>query len=294
MDNRLFVALTLDIDPDSNRAIKGRIEAISYPPEKGRIRVEATHRGLIETLQLLEYLDIPASLFFEARTAQLLSEKEAGIKTLTARHEIGCHSHRHEDFLGITSGMPISRTHAEDIISKSMDILNGIFNRKIVGFRIPYLRINRELLSLLGEMEFRYDSSIISDCIRPFYTNQASLWELTIASLRSDSGRRITSYLHHLFEGKRDVEEYVWTIASLAQRIRGGLFILAFHPWELFVTPSGRTLDTEDSLKRLEKLGDMLQRLKATPNLEFVTLEQYLAGHEERNLGQPQIHEVRV
>lgn len=294
MRSRLSLALTLDIDPDSNRAVRGRTDAISYPLERGLVRVDAAHRGLMETFHLLEYLNIPATLFFEARTAQLIAEKEADIRSLTASHEIGCHSHKHEDFLGITSGVPIPRTQAEDIISRSMDILSDVFGREVTGFRAPYLRINQEFLSLLGEMGFQYDSSIISDCIRPFYTNHSSLWELTIASLRSDSGRRITSYLHYLFEGKRDVEEYVWTVASLAYRVRGGLFILAFHPWELFVTSSGRVLSTEDSLKRLERLGDILQKLKAAPNLEFVTLRQYLEGLKENSLGQPQVHEVRV
>ncbi|MFQ5862854.1 MAG: polysaccharide deacetylase family protein [Candidatus Brocadiales bacterium] len=298
MDSQLFATFSLDIDPDSNKAVRGRIDALSHPPEKGLVKIDAAHRGLIETLQLLEYLDIPASLFFEARTAQLLAEKgPENLQTLTARHEIGCHSYRHEDFLGTTSGIPISKAQAQEIICQSMDILNGIFHRKIIGFRAPYLRINRELLSLLGELGFEYDSSIINDCIRPFYMNAASLWEFTVASLRADSGRRITSYLHPIFEGKRDVEEYVWTVASQAQRIKGGLFILALHPWELFVSHSGKTLSAEDSRQRLERLANVLQGLKATPGLKFVGLEQYLDIHDmhgDRQLGHPQVHEVRV
>ncbi|MFQ5956480.1 MAG: polysaccharide deacetylase family protein [Candidatus Brocadiales bacterium] len=298
MDGQLFVTFTLDIDPDSNRAVKGRIDALSYPPEKGLVKIEAAHRGLIETLQLLEYLDIPASLFFEARTAQLFAEKGIeNLLSLTTKHEIGCHSHKHEDFLGTTSGMPISKTQAQEIIRQSMDILNDIFHRKIIGFRAPYLRTNRELLSLLGELGFEYDSSLISDCIRPFYINTASLWELAVASLRVDSGRRITSYLHPVFEGKRGVEEYVWAVGSQAQRIKGGLFILAFHPWELFVTSSGRVLSAEDTRQRLEKLGDVLQGLKKTPGIQFMSLQQYLDTHDMRGgrqLGQPQIHKVRV
>ncbi len=294
MHNRLCVAFSLDVDPDSNKAVRGRIDALSYPPEKGLVKVDATQRGLTETLQLLEYLDIPATLFFEARTAQLLAESGLDLQTLTAKHEIGCHSYRHEDFLGTTSGIPISRVQAREIICQSMDILHDIFNRKITGFRAPYLRINRELLSLLGEIGFEYDSSIINDCIRPFYMNAASLWEFTVASMRTDSGRRITSYLHPLFGGKRGVEEYVWAIGSQSQRIRGGLFILAFHPWELFVTASGKALSVEDSRQRLERLSGLLEGLKETPGIKFLHLQQYLDSHDERRSGQPQVHEVRV
>ncbi|MEE9584030.1 MAG: polysaccharide deacetylase family protein [Candidatus Brocadiales bacterium] len=297
---QLFVAFSLDVDPDSNRAVKGRIDALSYPPEKGLVKIDAVYRGLVETLQLLKHLDIPATLFFEARTAQLLAEKgKEDLQTLTDAHEIGCHSHRHEDFLGTTSGIPIPRTQAREIICESMDILNAIFRRKITGFRAPYLRINREILSLLGELGFGYDSSVISDCIRPFYTKPASLWEFTLASLRAESGRRITSYLHPLFQGKIDINEYVWAVGSQARKVKDGLFIIAFHPWELFVNHSGKTLSAEDSRHRVERLADLLRGLKATPGLKFVRLEQYLERRpdihdEQRRLGYPQIHEVRV
>ncbi|HHT9133467.1 MAG TPA: polysaccharide deacetylase family protein [Candidatus Avalokitesvara rifleensis] len=294
-EGQLFVAFSLDVDPDSNKAVKGRVDSLSYPPEKGLVRVDAAYRGLKETLQLLEYLDIPATLFFEARTAQLLAkEGPEDITSLTNGHEIGCHSHRHEDFLGAASGIPISKAQAREIICESIDILNDIFHKKIIGFRAPYLRINRELLSLLGELGFTYDSSIINDCIRPFYMNTARLWEFAVASLRTDSGRRITSYLHPLFQGKIDTEEYVWGVGSQVQRIRGGLFILAFHPWELFIDHSGKALNAENSRQRLEKLTDVLQGLKATSGLEFVRMEQYLEMHNSGKSGHPQIHEVRA
>lgn len=294
-EGQLFVAFSLDVDPDANKAVKGRIDSLSYPPEKGLVKVDAAYGGLKETLQLLEYLGIPASLFFEARTAQLFSEKgPENLQTLTNGHEIGCHSHRHEDFLGTTSGIPISKAQAGEIICESMDILNGIFHKKIIGFRAPYLRINRELLSLLGELGFAYDSSIINDCIRPSYMKASNLWEFTVASLRAESGRRITSYLHPLFQGKIDTGEYVWAVGSQAQRIRGGLFILAFHPWELFIDHSGKSLSAENSRQRLDKLAGVLEGLKAAPGIKFVRLEQYLEMQNSGGSGHPQIHEVRV
>jgi peptidoglycan/xylan/chitin deacetylase (PgdA/CDA1 family) len=297
---RLFVAFSLDVDPDSNIAVRGRIDSLSPPPEEGRARIDLAHRGLIETLRLLERLNIPASLFFEARTAQMLAEREPDLNALTSLHEIGCHSHRHEDFLGTATGIPINRAQAKDIIRESLQILDGIFSRKITGFRAPYLRTNNDLLSLLGEMGFTYDSSIISDCIRPFYMKRASLWELALASLRADSGRRVISYLHPVFEGKRDVKEYVWAVGSTAHRIKGGLFIIAFHPWELFATPSGRLLSAEDSRKRVDVVANVLQGLKAAPELKFIRLDQYTTRcqdilHDEQGRSRyPQIHEIRV
>ena len=101
----LFVAFSLDVDPDANTAVKGRLDALSYPLEKGRAEVEATARGLVETFGVLRELDLPATLFFEARSAQLLAQR-LDLVSLTQGHEIACHSLRHEDFLGYARDLP--------------------------------------------------------------------------------------------------------------------------------------------------------------------------------------------
>jgi peptidoglycan/xylan/chitin deacetylase (PgdA/CDA1 family) len=277
----LFVALTLDIDPDANTAVKGRLDALSYPLEKGRAEVEATARGLTEALGVVRELDLPSTLFFEARSAQLLAQR-LDLVTLTQGHEIACHSLRHEDFLGKVSGIPLGKTQSQDIIAESRAVLEDLFQREVVGFRAPYLRVNHEILSALAELDFKYDSSLISDCLRPFrIVNSNPLWEFSIASLRHGLHKRLTSYLISLFQGRKSPEEYLHSVQVLSQRIlpaQGVLFIVAFHPWELFVDHSGRPLPEEVSKELISRFRKVVVGLKGLPSVEFTTLQQYL-GH---------------
>ena len=278
----LFVAFSLDIDPDANTAVKGRLDALSYPLEKGRAEVEATARGLVETFGVLRELDIPATLFFEARSAQLLAQK-LDLAAFTQGHEIACHSLRHEDFLGKVSGIPLGKTQSQDIIAESRALLEDLFHREVVGFRAPYLRVNREVLSALAELDFRYDSSVISDCLRPFcIVNSSPLWEFSIASLRQGLYGRLTSYLIPLFQGRKSPEEYLRSIQTLS----GGaycntplLFILAFHPWELFVDHSGRPYSEDTSRELINRFKKVLVGLREQPSVEFITLQRYLEHH---------------
>jgi hypothetical protein len=284
------VAFTLDIDPDANTPVKGRLDALSYPLENGRAEVEALARGLVETLEVLRELDLPATLFFEARSAQLLAQR-LDLNTLIRGHEVACHSLRHEDFLGVVTGIPLGKTQAQDLIAESRAILEDLFQKEVVGFRAPYLRVNKELLSALAELNFRYDSSLISDCLRPFYAvnppEAHPLWELSIASLRHGLSRRLTSYLIPLFQGRKSPEEYVHSIQALkvgAYCNTPLLFILAFHPWELFVDHSGRPLPQEVSRQLIDKFKRVLVGLKAMPSVEFLTLHGYLQSHLQRNV----------
>ena len=278
----LFVAFSLDVDPDANTAVKGRLDALSYPLEKGRAEVEATARGLVETFGVLRELDLPATLFFEARSAQLLAQK-LDLVALTQGHEIACHSLRHEDFLGKVSGIPLGKTQSQDIIAESRALLEDLFHREVVGFRAPYLRVNREVLSALAELNFRYDSSVISDCLRPFcIVNSSPLWEFSVASLRQGLHGRLTSYLIPLFQGRKSPEEYLRSIQTLkvgAYCNTPLLFILAFHPWELFVDHSGRPYSEDTSRELIGRFKKVLVGLREQPLVEFVTLQRYLEHH---------------
>jgi len=90
IDTPLYVAISLDIDPDANSTVEGRHDALSSPIEHGEIRVDACKKGLRIILELLEKHDIDATLFYEARTAQMLIEDGMDLPKLSERHEIAC------------------------------------------------------------------------------------------------------------------------------------------------------------------------------------------------------------
>ena len=132
IDEPLYVAISLDIDPDANSAVKGRHDALSSPIEHGEIRVDACKKGLRIILELLEKHDIDATLFYEARTAKMLIEDGMDLPKLSERHEIACHSLKHEDFLGKVSGLPMDEKSSEKTISAAKDILEKIFSNNQV------------------------------------------------------------------------------------------------------------------------------------------------------------------
>ena len=92
MDDPLYVTISLDVDPDANSAVKGRHDALSLPIEHGNIRTDACKKGLQKILELLDLYDIDATLFFEARTAQMLVAERMNLPKLSERHEVSCHS----------------------------------------------------------------------------------------------------------------------------------------------------------------------------------------------------------
>jgi len=127
IDTPLSVAISLDIDPDANSAVEGRHDALSSPIEYGEIRVDACKKGLQKILGLLEKYTIDATLFYEARTAQMLIEDGMYLPRLSERHEIACHSLKHEDFLGKVSGIPMEEKSIEKSIDKAKKILVKLY-----------------------------------------------------------------------------------------------------------------------------------------------------------------------
>src|SRR3970040_377242 len=158
-DKPMYGAISLDIDPDANSAVEGRHDALSSPIEYGEIRVDACKKGLQRIFDLLDIYDIDATLCYEARTAQMLIEGGMDLPKLSERHEIACHSLKHEDFLGKVSGIPMEGKSIEESIDKAKEILVKMFGREIKGFRAPYTRINHTVVKVLERLGFQYDSS---------------------------------------------------------------------------------------------------------------------------------------
>ena len=88
MNKHLYVAMSLDIDPDANTAVEGRHDALSAPVQNGTVCIEACKKGLQKILELLDVYTINATLFYEARTAQMLIAGGMDLPELSQNHEI--------------------------------------------------------------------------------------------------------------------------------------------------------------------------------------------------------------
>ncbi|OHC11836.1 MAG: hypothetical protein A3K25_13365, partial [Planctomycetes bacterium RIFOXYB12_FULL_42_10] len=242
IDTPLSVAISLDIDPDANSAVEGRHDALSSPIEYGEIRVDACKKGLQKILELLEKYTIDATLFYEARTAQILIEDGMDLPKLSERHEIACHSLKHEDFLGKVAGIPMEEKSIEKSIDKAKKILVKLFGQEIKGFRAPYTRINRTVIKILEQLGFQYDSSEIAILGNgwtgkpyPLEAFDSSLLELALPSFRDAKGKKMSSYLWAIFEGRRVSSEYIDAVVQPRDMAKEGLFVFSIHPWHLYV-----------------------------------------------------------
>lgn len=279
----LSVALSLDIDPDANNAVKGRYDALSSPEEHGTVCTDACRSGLQRTLELLDTYNMDATLFYEARTAQMLIADGMDLPKLSERHEISCHSLKHEDFLGKVSGLPMDERSIEEAVAMAKDILEKIFERPVKGFRAPYTRINCTVVKILECLGFQYDSSetMFMDSQwtgRPFplETFNSNLPELALSSSLDAKGKKISSYLWAIFEGKRLPHEYIDMVLRAKELAKGGIFIFAMHPWHIYVDHHGDPFSKEQVMRNLDGIEYIFSRLMQTEGIRTVRQDRYL------------------
>ncbi|MBI2557395.1 MAG: polysaccharide deacetylase family protein [Planctomycetes bacterium] len=293
IDTPLYVAISLDIDPDANSAVEGRHDALSSPIEYGEIRVDACKKGLQRIFELLDIYDIDATLFYEARTAQMLVEDGMDLPKLSKRHEIACHSLKHEDFLGKVAGIPMEEKSIEKSIDKAKKILVKLFGQEIKGFRAPYTRINRTVIKVLEQLGFQYDSSEIATLGTgwggkpyPLTAFDSSLMELALPSFRDAKGKKISSYLWAIFEGRRVSSEYIDAVVQARDVAKHGLFVFSIHPWHLYVDCKGNQFGKNQVRKNLENLDSILSQLKQMQGIQLLRQDEYLEawlGKEDSN-----------
>src|SRR3989304_8775680 len=288
-DKPMYVAISLDIDPDANSAVEGRHDALSSPVEYGEIRVDACKKGLQRIFELLDIYDIDATLFYEARTAQMLVEDGMDLPKLSKRHEIACHSLKHEDFLGKVSGIPMEKKSIEESIDKAKEILVKIFGREIKGFRAPYTRINRTVVKVLERLGFQYDSSetaiLGTEWTGKPYLLEAfdsSLLELALPSFRDAKGKKMSSYLWAIFEGRRVSSEYIDAVVQPRDMAKEGLFIFSIHPWHLYVDCQGNQFGKDQVRKNLENLESIFSQLKQMQGIQILRQDKYMEAWLEK------------
>src|SRR3990170_984759 len=290
-DKPMYVSISLDIDPDANSAVKGQYDALSSPIEHGEIRVDACKKGLQKILDLLEKYDIDATLFYEARTAQMLIESGIDLPKLSERHEIACHSLKHEDFLGKVSGIPMEEKSIEESIDKAKEILVKMFGREIKGFRAPYTRINRTVVKVLEQLGFQYDSSETvtlgtewAGKPYPLTAFDSSLMELALPSFHDAKGKKMSSYLWAIFEGRRVFGEYIDAVVQARDIAKQGLFVFSIHPWHLYVDCQGNQFGKDQIRKNLENLESIFSQLKQMQGIQILRQDGYIeAWLEEKD-----------
>ena len=279
----LSVAISLDIDPDANCAVKGRYDALSSPVEQGAVRIDACKKGLLKIFELLDAYSLDATLFYEARTADELVRNGVDLPSLSARHEVACHSLKHEDFLGVVSGVPMGGDAIVETVEKAKTILEKIFVREIKGFRAPYTRVNRAVIKALEQLGFMYDSSETTPLGAewqgepyPLAGYDSNLLELALPSFKDSNGKKMTSYLWAIFEGKRVAREHIDSVLWAREVVKGGLFIFSMHPWHLYTNYEGIPFHSERVKENIRNLEDIFSQLKQMKGITLKRQDRYL------------------
>jgi peptidoglycan-N-acetylglucosamine deacetylase len=156
------VALTFDVDGEAPWLGEGpeysrRLTLLS----QGRFGPE---RGLARILDLLAQRDIPATFYVPGHTADHHPGAVADI--LAGRHEVAHHGYLH---LG-TDGLDPGAQRAE--LEQGLSAL-GRHGIRPAGYRSPGWELTPETLSMLTELGFSYDSSLMADD-RPYWETSRS------------------------------------------------------------------------------------------------------------------------
>jgi peptidoglycan/xylan/chitin deacetylase (PgdA/CDA1 family) len=278
----LFVAFTLDVDPDANRAVPGRADAVG---PNGEARLDACRRGLAVVREITAGLGLPVTLFWEGRTLREVARCRPDLAAAFSEDrgaEHGGHGFRHEDYQGAVSGRPMGR----DEIEASLDAAEGVFadvlQRRPTGFRAPYCRMSRDLACALADRGYVYDASLTvrapdESRLQPFRMPEApSLLELPLCRARDAGGRTISGYVWQLCEGRREPADYVDVAAALREPCAGGLLQIALHPWHLMVNENGGPPSPAPGGDPAARFASLIEGLAALDGLEFVTLSDYL------------------
>ena len=283
-DDHLFLALTVDVDPDANRAVPGRLETASAGMDEG-VRLEACFEGLALLLDMLDEAGLPATFFHEARTLEELRARQPELfERLAAaeRFEHGCHGYRHEDFAA--SG---AEEAPAGILQRAGAVIEDAFGSPPRAFRAPYCRLTPVLVEALCSLRYRYDASLTREPsadwgLRPYPLRDpgaapgGGLYELALCRGRDGAGRPISGYLWQLFEGNRAVGDYTALVRSLRAPHPGGLMQVGLHPWHLIVSAEGRPLPSEGPAAPPALLAELLGRLTQTDGVAFTTAGAYL------------------
>ncbi|MCK5410147.1 MAG: polysaccharide deacetylase family protein [Candidatus Heimdallarchaeota archaeon] len=146
--SEIYVCLTFDFDAESAQIRK---EEDQVRISKGQFAVQ---RGLSRVLALLAKYEIKSTFFVCGWVAEKYPQHINEITS--AQHEIAAHGYFHEYLDKLEFN--------EEIIvhEHTNQVLEGMVG-KIKGFRAPYWKMSKNTLTIISEMGYMYDSSLMDE-----------------------------------------------------------------------------------------------------------------------------------
>ena len=215
---RVAVLLSFDVDNETVAIRFGEPTVGSLSQAEYGARA-----GLPRVVNLLDAHKIPAT-FFIPSVSLAITPSMAGVIKKSGRHEFGVHGWIHE--MNATLPDSIERR----LLKKALTELTALTGTKPTGYRAPSWNFSPNTLSILRDMGFRYESSLMSDD-RPYELMQNGKptglvelpveWILDDAPLFDPRGER--------YSPPREVAR-VWMDEFDKAYEEGTMFVLTMHP----------------------------------------------------------------
>ena len=215
---RVAVLLSFDVDNETiplrfGEPTVGTLASAQY----------GARRGLGRLVRLLDSYRIPASFFIPSVSLALTPGMADTIKA-SGRHEFAIHGWIHE----LNATLPDSAERA--LLKKAVAELTALTGTKPTGYRAPSWNFSPNTLTILREMGFRYESSLMADD-RPYELLQrgerTGIVELPVEWILDDAplfDPRGQSYMN-----PRDVAK-VWIDEFDKAYAERSMFLLTMHP----------------------------------------------------------------
>ena len=149
---RVAVLLSFDVDNETVYGLRDGEVSIG-PLSQG----EYGHRvALPRVLRLLEREAIPASFFFPAWSLKI-APHQAALVDASGMHEIAAHGWIHERNAGLDAATE------RRLLEQAVATLTEITGRRPVGYRAPSWNMSPATLSIVRDLGFLYESSLMAD-----------------------------------------------------------------------------------------------------------------------------------
>lgn len=220
-DSTVAVALSFDSDHETIPLRDGETRPGKLAQGEYGARVAAP-----KILGILADYDVPASFFMPAVSALLHpDEVEAYVAD---GHEVAVHGWIHE------RNMTLDRADELDLTGRAMDTLEKLSGTRPVGIRTPSWDFSDSTLSIIEQLGFHYDSSLMADD-EPYELladgRETGVVELPVEWIRDDAP-------YFMMERFGSLRPYmpprgaldIWRDEFDAAYAEGGVFQLTLHP----------------------------------------------------------------
>ncbi|MGR8921337.1 MAG: polysaccharide deacetylase family protein [Gammaproteobacteria bacterium] len=252
---RVAVSFSFDVDTEPVWIGFQEQSSPSYM-SRGEYGVRA---GMPRIMALLEKHDIPASFFIPAMTMELHPEVVPMIQA-NPRNEIGFHSYVHENPMRLTAA------EEREIYARTMELYMKHVGKRPTGFRSAAWDLTESTVTIVKEMGFLYESSMMADD-RPYVLmadgKDTGLVELPVEWILDDWPLFQISWpsRHVALRNAEDVYS-IWKDEFDGAYEEGSIYILTMHPQVI------------GHRYRMAMLDRLITYMKSKPGVWFATHEE--------------------